>query len=490
MSSMYPHFRQFCATSRPGKRRMLGMLGVSLVTGCSFAPAYQRPPAPIAAAYPGTANVSPPIIRLGWREVFAVDPQLVALIAQALADNRDLRVATARIEAARAAYRIQGSQLYPTLDGIATGTYARTPGDLSITGRPSEAGQYQVALSAAWEIDFWGRLRNMKEAARQSFLATREAQRAVATSLVAQVAISYLAVRELDERTALAHQTIASRKESFRIARRRYEVGSGSKLDMTQSEALLTQAETEEQALQQQREQSLNAITLLVGRSMTLGSGTLTLAEADADRAIPAGLPSDLLINRPDILASEHQLVAAHADIGAARAAFFPNISLTAAGGTASSALSRLFDGGQGAWSFQPTLSLPIFNAGRNRANLDLAEARRNIAVAEYEQTIQAAFRDVGDALAQRRWQKAQIATTSHTLAALTERARLADLRYTSGRSAYLEVLDAQRDLFATQQALVMLRRGYIASGISLYAALGGGFPQDVTPEPGGGQAR
>lgn len=469
---------------------MLALLGVTLLAGCSFAPAYQQPPAPIAATYPGAADGSSSITRLGWREVFAVDPQLVSLIEAALADNRDLRVATARIQEARAAYHIQGSQLYPNLDGVATGTYGRTPGDLNVTGRPVEGGQYQVALSAAWEIDFWGRLRNMKESARQGFLATQEAQRAVATSLVAQVATSYLAVRELDERIALAQQTIASRQESFRIARRRYEVGSGSKLDMTQSEALLTQAQTEEQALQQQHEQNLNALTLLVGRPVTLGPGTLTIAEADADRAIPAGLPSDLLVNRPDILAAEHQLIAAHADIGAARAAFFPNINLTAAGGTASSALGRLFDGGQGAWSFTPTLSLPIFNAGRNRANLDLAEARRNIAVAQYEQTVQAAFRDVADALAQRRWLKGQIATTSRALAALTERARLADLRYTSGRSAYLEVLDAQRDLFATQQALVQLRRGYIGSGISLYAALGGGFPEDVTPEPEGGLAR
>lgn len=465
-------------------------MSAALLAGCSFAPSYQRIPAPVATVYPNAASAAPSVSRIGWREFFALDPELIALIEAALADNRDLRVAAARIEEARAAYRIQGSQLYPNLDGVATGTYGRTPGDLTITGRPVEAGQYQVALSAGWEIDFWGRLRNMKESARQSFLATQEARRAVATSLVAQVASSYLAARELDERIAIARRTIATRQESFRIARRRYEVGSGSKLDMTQGETLLTQALTEEQALQQQREQTLNALTLLVGRPVALGPGTLTLAEADADRAIPAGLPSDLLVNRPDILAAEHQLIAAHADIGAARAAFFPNISLTALGGTASSALGRLFDSGQGAWSFTPTISLPIFNAGRNRANLDLAEARRHIAGAQYEQTIQGAFRDVADALAQRRWLKGQIETTGRTVAALTERARLADLRYQSGRSAYLEVLDAQRDLFAAQQALVQLRRGYIGSAISLYAALGGGFPEDAISRPESGQAR
>lgn len=482
--------RTFVALSRRRTSTAVGLLAATLLAGCSFAPAYHQPPAPVAAAYPGEAGTAASVANIGWRTFFAADPELLALITAALADNRDLRIATARIEEARAAYRIQGSQLYPTLDGVATGTYGRTPGDLSVNGRPVEGGQYQVVLSAGWEVDFWGRLRNMRESALQSFLATQEAQRAVATSLAAQVATNYLAARELDERIAIAQRTIATRQDSFRIARRRYEVGSGSKLDMTQSETLLTQAQTEEQALRQQREQTLNALTLLVGRPVILGAGTLTLAEVDTDRTIPAGLPSDLLVNRPDILAAEHQLIAAHADIGAARAAFFPNISLTASGGTASSALGRLFDGGQGAWSFTPTISLPIFNAGRNRANLDLAEARRNIAVAQYEQTIQGAFRDVADALAQRRWLKGQIDTTGRTVAALTERARLADLRYNSGRSAYLEVLDAQRDLFGAQQALVQLRRGYIASAISLYAALGGGFPEDATPEPQSGQVR
>lgn len=464
------------------------MLPALLFGACSLAPAYQRPAPPTAPVFAGSTQPGVSIARIGWREFFA-DPDLQRLIETALANNRDLRVAIGRVEEARAQYRIQGSQLYPTLDGVAGMTRGHTPADLSYTGQAVTANQFQSVLSAGWEVDLWGRLRNLRASALQNFLGTEEARRGVATSLIAQLVSAWLQEHEYDERITLAGHTITSRQESFRIARRRYEVGSGSRLDMTQAETLLTQAQTTIQALQQARDENRNALTLLVGAPFDTGQRSLDLADTDADRSLPSGLPSDLLLNRPDILAAEHQLIAAHADIGAARADFFPNITLTGDFGTASAHLTDLFTHGQRSWGFSPTVTLPIFTGGRNKANLDLAKARRTIAVANYERTIQSAFRDVADALAQRKWLAGQIVTTHQTLTALDERLRLAQLRYTSGRSAYLEVLEAERDRFDTEQSVVQLRRAYFASGVSLYAALGGGFPEQPETQAQGGRA-
>lgn len=461
------------------------LLAASLLPGCSLAPAYVRPALPTAPTFPdaGPAD-APSIAAIGWQTFFA-DPELQTLIATALANNRDLRIAIGRVDQARAAFRIEGAPLYPTLNGGGSFSRGRTPADLTATGSALTASKFQSALSAGWEIDLWGKLRNLRQAALDRYLATDEARRAVVVSLIAEVATGYLQQCALDERIALAARTITTRQESLRIARRRFEVGASAKLDMTQAQALLTQAETDVQALQQARAINHDALTLLVGEPIAAIRASRRLADLDLDRALPVGLPSALLIDRPDIRAAEYRLQASHADIGAARAAFFPNISLTGVGGTASARLGGLFAGGSAVWSFAPTVSLPIFDGGRNRATLDSARAARRIAVADYEGTIQRAFRDVADALAQRRWLAGQIATTAETLAALTERARLADLRYSSGRATYLEVLDAQRELFTTEQALVQLRGSFIASSIGLYAAVGGGGAPDLpNPEP------
>ncbi|MAM37714.1 efflux transporter outer membrane subunit (plasmid) [Sphingobium naphthae] len=449
-----------------------------LLVGCSFAPAHVRPPQPIPQIYVASASGSPSIAKVGWYDFFR-EAQLRALIAAALENNRDIRIASGRVAEARAAWRIQGSALYPQLDAVATGTRGRTPADLSVTGQAVTGNQIYAQLSAGWEIDFWGRLRNLNEATRAQYLATEEARRAVATDLIAQVADGYLLEREYEERAELAVRTIKTREESLRILRRRYEVGSGSKLEMTQAQTLLAQAKTALQALDQDREVNRNALALLVGRPVDISPGPLGLAEAAAEVTLPAGLPSELLANRPDIVAAEYSLRAAYANIGAARAAFFPTISLTGAFGTASSELDGLFKDGSLSWNFTPTISLPLFNAGRLAASLDLAKARQVIAVADYERTVQAAFRDVSDALVRRRQLGLQIETTRTMLAALRERARLAQLRFDNGRSAYLEVLDAQRDLFDTEQTLVQLRRAELASAVALYAALGGGFVQN-----------
>lgn len=446
-----------------------------LVSGCSFAPEHVRPALPVPGTYAAQESGAPVIARIGWHDFFR-EPQLQALIGEALVHNRDIRIATGRVAEARAAWRIEGSVLYPQLDAVATGTRSRTPADLSLIGRPITGNQIYAQLSAGWEIDFWGRLRNLREAARAQYLATEEARRAVATDLIAQVANGYLLEREYEERVAIATRTITTREESLRIMRRRYEVGSGSKLEMTQAQTLLAQARTTLQALDQDREINRNALALLVGHPVEIVPGPLGLIQAAPDVVLPAGLSSDMLVNRPDIVAAEYALRAANANIGAARAAFLPNISLTGAFGTASSELDGLFKDGSRAWSFTPTISLPIFNAGQLKGNLDVARARRDIAVADYERTVQSAFRDVSDALVRRRQLGLQIDSMRTMLDALRERARLAQLRFDSGRSAYLEVLDAQRDLFDTEQALVQLRRAELASAIALYAALGGGF--------------
>lgn len=455
-----------------------------MASACSFAPPHVRPAQPVPETYAPGDTGSGSIARIGWRDFFQ-DAQLRALIATALANNRDIRIAAARVEEARATWRIQGAALYPQVNAAGTDALGRSI--ISFPGFGNEAYDiklWSAQLSAKWELDFWGSLRNVRAAARDQFLATEQAQRAVAIDLIAQVANGYLLERAYEEREALARQTIATREEALRIMRRRYEVGSGSKLEMTQAQMLLGQAQAALQALGQEQGVNRNALDLLVGRPVEITSGALGPVGGAQEIALPAGLPSELLINRPDIMAAEWQLRAAEANIGAARAAFFPNISLTGAYGTGSVDLNGLFQSGSQVWAFNPTISVPLFNAGALAANLDVAKARRVGVVAQYEKTVQSAFRDVSDALIRRRQLALQIASTRTVLDALRERTRLAQLRFDNGRSAYLEVLDAQRDLFETEQALVELRRAYLASGIALYASLGGGFADAPTFDP------
>lgn len=455
-----------------------GLAATLALAGCaSMAPPYAPPPLPVAAQYPETDPAGAHAADVAWQAYFA-DPRLQALIAQALASNRDIRIAALRVEEARAAYGIQRAEQFPTIALGASGSRARVPGDLSVTGRPMTSAQYQTGLNvSAWELDFWGRVRSLKDSALQTLLASDEARRAVGVALVAQVANGYLSLRELDERVALARATVDSRAESLRIFTRRFEVGSISKLDLTQVETLLSQALSLSAQLEQARAVQAHALAQLVGGPVDLTPDTRRFDDASVLQPLHAGLPSALLTQRPDLVAAEHQLRAAQANIGAARAAFFPTISLTAAYGTASAELSGLFDSGSGAWNFAPRLVLPIFDAGRIRANMDLAEVRRDVAVANYEKSVQGAFREVADALSNRRWLALQVDIGKTTLAAQSERARLAKLRYDNGAAPYLEVLDAQRDLLTVEQQLVQTRRALLSSQVSLYAALGGGAP-------------
>ena len=456
----------------------LGAL-MTVMAGCSLAPSYVRPTLPTAAVYPGASGTLTPspqkIEQIQWRQFFT-DARLQELIAQALENNRDLRVAVQRVEEARGLHGVQRADRLPNISGVGMGSRMRIPGDFSATGSPATSDMYVATLYGTWELDFWGRVRNLTEAALESYLATEEARRAVVISLISQVANTYLLERELDERTAIAQHTLASREISYRIAKRRYEVGSASRLDAAQAETLLNQARAEQASLLRQRDRNRNALTLLVGIPIVVTEDRpLSKIEPGFVQEISPGLPSELLTNRPDILAAERRLKAANANIGAARAAFLPSISLTGGLGTVSAELSGLFKSGSGFWMFSPRLTLPIFQGGRNKANLDVSEARRNLAVADYERTIQGAFREVADALADRRWLIVQVAAQQATLAAQTDRAHLAWLRYQNGAAPYLEVLDAERDRFSAEQALVQTRRALLASSVNLYAALGGG---------------
>ena len=460
----------------PIGRRVLWCMVVGLA-GCATPPPGHSPEAVIPAHYPGAAQEAPVSVAPEWRTLFA-DPHLRALIDAALANNRDLKLAVARVGEVRALYDIQQAGNRPGLSLGVNGMRSRTPADLSVTGRDKIGGQYSVGANLiAYEIDFWGRVRSLNDAALAQFLASDEARRAFELGLIAQVANTHLLARELDERIVLAQRALATREESFRIMRRRAEVGSSSDLEVRQVESLLLTTRSELAALERQRAQNDALLQQLVGHALPPPMAPAPLAGQGLEAALPPGLPSELLTRRPDIRAAERRLAASQANIHAARAAFLPNITLTGFGGTASAELDGLFRGGSSSWSFTPVLRMPLFDGGRTRANLELAEARKQVAVADYETTIQTAFREVADALAARQWLAVQVREQQALVATESDRARLASLRFERGVSSYLDVLDAQRALFSAEQALVQLRRAHMSSTVNLYKALGGSQP-------------
>jgi len=409
-----------------------------------------------------------------------------SLIALALRNNRDLRLAVLRVDEARAAHRIQRADGTPLVAVSATGAAAHLP-DLGLTREAVDAQVLSVSGGISnWEIDFWGRVRSLEAAALESYLATDAARRAASLSVVSQVASGYLSLRELDERLALARRTVVLRQESLRIFRRRVELGATSRLELTQVELLWQQATALVAQLELARASQAHALMLLAGASIDLSPVAAPLDDAAMFQPIQPGLPSDLLVNRPDIVAAEHALKSANANIGAARAAFFPRITLTGLLGLISADLGALLGGTGQTWVFSPSLAQPVFDGGRRGAALDLAEVRQSQAVVRYEQAIQAAFRDVSDALSARQWLAEQVRTLRATSALQQERARLARLRYDSGAARYLEVLDAERERLAVEQQLVQVRRALLTAHVALYAALGGGTQEPDGPaEPG-----
>ena len=453
-------------------KRLLPVL--VLLAGCSLAPDYRRPVAPVPGAWPDAEDAATKDRKAvpDWRAYFA-DPQLQTLIAAALEHNRDMRIALARVEEARALAGIAHADRLPGVDLAGQRAASLTPADLSATGRQLEAQRYDAYLGVtAFELDFWGRVKNLDEAARAGFLASDYAARAFRLSLVADVAAAWLSWLELEERAALAAATAKSRADTLGLIAKRREVGLAGDLDYLAADGAYQSARAEAASLARQRSAAANALRLLVGNEPVQKAKALSSLVVPTE--LPAGLPSDVLLARPDVLAAEQRLVAANANIGAARAAFLPRLLLTATAGTASRALAGLFEAGSGAWSFTPLLKLPLFDAGRNQGNLDLAVARRHIAVAEYEKAIQQAFREVADLLAARRFYAEQMAAFEAAAQAQAERARRVEARYLAGVSSQLELLDAQRELQSAQQSALAVRRAWMASMASLYKALAG----------------
>lgn len=448
----------------------------ALLTGCSLTPDYQRPEAPVATQWPQSAQAegARQADTLDWRSFFP-DPRLQVLIAAALDHNRDMRIAVARVEEARALYGISRADRLPTLNLGAAETAARTPGDLSSTGQTLTSRRYDVNLGVtAFEFDFWGRVRSLSESARASYLASEEARDAFRLGLIADVASAYLILQEMEERTALARATIESHKESRFLVQKRRDVGLAGNLDFLAADGAHEAARAELANLERSRAQAENALTLLVGTPPEKLPAGLRLNGQGIPLNLAVSVPSEALLARPDVRAAEHKLMAANANIGAARAAFLPRIGLNLAFGTASRTSAGLFDSGSGAWSFTPNLVQPLFDAGRTQASVDLAEARKVIAVAEYEKTIQQAFREVADLLVARDQLAEQLKAQEAAEKTQNERLRLVDARYKVGASSYLEVLDAQRDTFAAQQGTVQVRRALLASAAQLYKTLGG----------------
>ncbi len=485
----------------------LGLLGMA-AAGCSLIPHYERPPTPVPSEYPrqdrapaasqsaapkpeagpgegaevgtpgstGAISSTGPAAEIGWRDIIA-EPRLARLVELALAENRDLRAAALKVEQSQAQFRRTRSGLFPSVDLQVTGVRQRANNGFGAA--TSTAASLSVA-STAYELDFFGRVRSSTEEALQQYLETDEARRSAQIALVAEVVTQYFSLREAEEQLALARDTLADVQESYRLNAIEFDVGEINELDLRTADGQVQSARVNVLTYERQTAQAFDQLMELVGvpelpadlpAATPFDQGPSLLAD------VPAGLPADLVERRPDILEAEHALLAANADIGVARAAFFPSISLTGSVGRSSTELSGLV-GSTGArvWSFAPQLSLPLFSAGANRANLDAARVAKDIALANYERTIQGAFREVADALVAVSTYGDEIDTQRAAIDAQARRLELADVRYRQGEDSYLAVLSAQQDLYSVQQARLRAQFNRLSSQISLYRALGGGW--------------
>ena len=490
------------------KRLPIALAIATALAGCSLVPDYLRPAPPVPAAWPtpekvgadettalqggraknalfavadgGTARL---VVDADWRGFFT-DAYLQQLIATALENNRDMRIAVARVAEARALAGIARAERFPAVDVNLQQQAARIPGDLSSSGREMISRRYDANLGiAAFELDFWGRVQSLDAAARANFFASEYAQSAFRLTLIADVASAYYSLIDLDARLTLAEDTVKSRADSRYLIEKRRDVGLAGDLDFLAADGTWQNARADVALLARQRAAAENALRLILGSET---GAAVPINSAGASAAVPpaptfpavpeiaVGLPSEVLLRRPDVLAAEQKLIAANANIGAARAAFFPKIVLTAVAGSASPALAGLFGGGSSAWSFVPLLKWPLFDAGRAEGNVDLAEARKNIAVAEYEKIIQQAFREVADLLSANKYYVEQLQALEAAASAHGERLKRVEARHTAGVSGYLELLDAQRECFVAQQLVLVTRRALAVTAASLFKALGG----------------
>ena len=453
------------------------------LAGCTMAPRYERPAAPVADTWPSGAAYDPAqasektAADVPWRD-FIKDEKLQKVIEQALANNRDLRSALASIQSARAQYRIQRADLFPRINGEVSGTRSKSVNQFAGEGAPIENEFYtaNVGLSA-FEIDLFGRVRSLSKSALESYLATAEAARATRISLIAETASAYLTLAADNSQFELSRRTVESAQRTMEVTRKRLEAGVSSRLDVRQAETVYQQARADLASTTALIAQDRNALELLTGGRIP---DELMPKELPDDHQwladVPAGLSSSVLLSRPDVLQAEHQLKSANANIGAARAAFFPTLSLTASTGLASTELSDLFSDGASIWSVGPSLVLPIFNGGANVANLAYANAQRDLYVSQYELAIQTAFKEVADALAVRGTIQEQLDAQRALVDAAADSYQLAEARYTKGVDTFLNALDAQRILYNAEKSLVSARLTASGNVVTLYRVLGGGL--------------
>jgi NodT family efflux transporter outer membrane factor (OMF) lipoprotein len=445
----------------------LSLLAAAVLSACSMAPTYERPDAPVPAAFPQPAATGgAAVAELAWTD-FITDARHRALVDTALQNNRDLRIAVLNVDRARALYGVQRADQLPTV-GVGASGSRQTNSSGGITSL------YSVGLTVtSFELDLFGRVKSLSDAALASYFATDEGRRAALTSLIAAVVSADLALRADDELLQITQRTLDSRQDQLKLVRLRFDAGAAAEPELRATESLVAAARVSLVALQRQRSQDLNALMLLLGHSLPEQMPTAGTLDGVSFADVPAGLPSDVLLQRPDVRQAEQALIAANASIGAARAAFFPRITLTGSVGTASSQLSNLFE--NSAWSFAPQLVQPLFDYGRNSANLASSKAAREIAVAQYEKAIQSAFREVADALAGRATLGEQLEAQQAQAAAETRRLALAELLFQGGAASQLDRLDAERSALAARQAVVQLQLAKAQNAVLLYRVLGGG---------------
>jgi multidrug efflux system outer membrane protein len=485
------------------QRLIIAPLAAAVLAACTLMPHYQRPQSPVPDLWPadaagasGTASPDVSLDQIGWRDFFT-DPRLQRLVEIALENNRNLRIAVLNVAASEAQFRVERGNLFPAISATGSGLAERLPanGALPLGGvGGSGGGTTKVPSGSAattfhfytagigftnYELDLFGRERSLTTQAFERYLAQSESRRSTQISLVAEVATDYFAVLADEALVKLTHETLQNEIESYELTMAMYQRDTTTLLSLRQAESAVEAARASLAQFERQLAQDTHALTLVLGQEIPADLPPARDMNTEGLLAqVPEGLPSNLLTHRPDILSVEHTLRAANANIGAARAAFFPSIQLTASGGTASNRLNDLFSSGTGTWSFAPTITLPIFTGGQNRANLDLAHIEKNVAVAQYELTIQTAFREVSDALSARGTYIDQRRAQQALVAADADAYRLAEMRFRSGVDNYLATLDSQRSLYAAQQGLVAVRQAELANQVTLYKALGGGWQQ------------
>lgn len=458
------------------RKSSISTLAIILVSGaCSFKPALDRLTLPVAATFPGAAEGAVPA-DIAWQKFFT-DPRLKKLVEAALANNRDLRIAALNVEQSRAQYGISRSELFPSISGTASSNRQRSLGSGSSAVVTTTSNPYALTVGfSSYELDLFGRIRSLNDSALEKYFASDEARVGAQISLVAEVANQYLVERALQQQVALSQQTLEGMNAAHGLMKQRFDAGTVSELDLSSTEVQRQTAKADLAAFQQRIALINNSLTFLAGGALPAGLPPGRSLDQVIVADVKAGVSSDLLHRRPDIREAEHQLRAANADIGAARAAFFPSVTLTANSGTASHSFSNLFSNGTGTWLFAPNVNLPIFTGGRNKANLDASKIGKNIEIARYERAIQNGFREVADGLAARSGLAEQITATVGLVAAQQKRAELANARYNQGVDSYFEVLTASLDLYSSRQNLIQLRLAQAVNSVSLYKALGGGW--------------